>query len=565
MRHPRGLTSRPSERSVRALREYRLSVPGSYDIVIRGGTIYDGSGGEPYDGEVAIERDTIAAVGRVEGRGETEIDARGLAVAPGFVNMLSWATESLIEDGRSQSDIRQGVTLEVFGEGTSMGPLTEKMRRERIEQQGDITYDVTWTTLDQYLEHLVARGISCNVGSLIGATTVRVHEIGYEDRAPTPQELQRMQELVRAAMREGALGVGSSLIYAPAVYARTDELVALCAAAAEYGGLYTSHVRSEMEGGIAAIAEVIEIARRSGIRAEIYHLKQAGRRFWGHLDTEIGMIERARADRLAVTADMYTYTAGATGLYATMPPWVQEGGHDAWVARLRDERIRARVVEEMRKPAQGWENFLHAVESPDGILLASFKNEALKPLTGKTVGEVARMRGRSPEDTIIDLVVEDDSRVGAIYFTISEDNVRRQIQLPWMSFGSDAASLAPEGPFMLSSPHPRAYGTFARLLGRYVRDECLIPLADAVRRLTSLPALNLRLDRRGRLAPGMFADVVAFDPARVHDHATYERPHQYSTGMVHVLVNGTAVLRDGEHTGARPGRVVRGPGAQPSV
>jgi N-acyl-D-amino-acid deacylase len=535
-----------------------------HDVVIRGGTIFDGRGGDPREGDLAVDGDVIAAVGSVSGRGRTEIDARGLAVAPGFINMLSWATESLIEDGRSQSDIRQGVTLEIFGEGWSMGPLTGAMRRERQERQGDIRFEIAWTTLAQYLDHLAGRGISCNVASLVGATTVRIHEIGYEDRPPTPDELLRMQDLVRQAMREGALGVGSSLIYAPAVYARTDELVALCSAAAEFDGLYTSHVRSEMEGALAAIDEVIEIARRSGIRAEIYHLKQAGRRHWGDLETEIERIEAARREGLRVTADMYTYTAGATGLYATMPPWVQEGGHDAWVTRLRDPRIRARVIDEMRRPAQGWENFLHAVDSPDGILLASFKNDALKPLTGKTVGEVARSRGRSPEDTIVDLVIEDDSRVGAIYFTISEDNVRRQIGLPWMSFGSDAASLAPEGVFLRSSPHPRAYGTFARLLGKYVRDERVIPLAEAIRRLTTLPAANLGIERRGALAPGMFADVVVFDPAGIQDHATYEQPHRYATGVTHVLVNGVAVLRDGEHTDARPGRVVRGRGARPS-
>jgi len=532
-----------------------------HDVVIRGGAILDGRGGEPYTGDVAIDGDAIAAVGRVPGRGGSEIDARGLAVAPGFVNMLSWATESLIEDGRSQSDIRQGVTLEVFGEGWSMGPLTEAMRRERLERQGDIRYAIPWTRLGQYLDHLAGRGISCNVASLVGATTVRIHEIGYADRPPTADELRRMQELVRAAMREGALGVGSSLIYAPAVYATTDELVALCAAAAEYDGIYTSHVRSEMDGAIEAIDEVIDIARRTGIRAEIYHLKQAGREHWADLDREIAMIERARADGLRVTADMYTYTAGATGLYATMPPWVQEGGHDAWVVRLKDPATRARVIEEMRRPAQGWENFLHAVESPAGILLAAFKSDRLKPLTGQTVADVMRMRGVSAEDAIVDLVIEDDSRVGAIYFTISEENVRRQIALPWMSFGSDAASLAPEGVFLRSSPHPRAYGTFARLLGKYVRDDRVISLEEAVRRLTSLPAANLGIERRGTLARGMLADVVAFDPSRIRDHATYERPHQYATGVVHVLVNGEPVLRDGEHTGARPGRVVRGKGA----
>ena len=525
---------------------------------MRGGTIYDGSGGEPRAGDVAIDGDAITAVGTALERGRTEIDASGLAVAPGFINMLSWATESLIEDGRSQSDIRQGVTLEVFGEGWSMGPLTEQMRRERLERQGDIRYEVPWTTLAQYLDHLVDRGVSCNVASLIGATTVRIHEIGYDDRPPTAEEVRRMQDLVRAAMRDGALGVGSSLIYAPATYATTDELVALCAAAAEHDGLYTSHIRSEMEGLLDAVDEVIEIARRTGIRAEIYHLKQAGRRHWDKLDTVVERIERARAEGLRVTCDMYTYAAGATGLYATMPPWVQEGGHDAWIARLRDPGIRARVIDEMRRPAQGWENFLHAVESPAGILLASFKSERLKALTGKTIADVMRMRGVSAEDAIVDLVIEDDSRVGAIYFTISEANLRRQLTLPWMSFGSDAASLAPEGVFLRSSPHPRAYGTFARLLGTYVRDEGILPLAEAIRRLTTLPAANLGIAKRGALAPGMHADVVVFDPAKVQDHATYEEPHRYATGVIHVLVNGMAVLRDGEHTDARPGRVVKG-------
>lgn len=533
----------------------------AHDVVIRGGEVYDGSGRAAVRADVAIDGDTIVAIGVVEGRGRAEIDARGLAVAPGFINMLSWATESLLEDGRSQSDIRQGVTLEVFGEGWSMGPLTERMRTERLERQGDIRYDIPWTTLGGYLDHLVTRGVSCNVASLVGATTLRIHEVGYDDRPPTADELRRMQDLVRAAMREGALGVGSSLIYAPAAYAATDELVALCAAAGT-DALYTSHIRSEMDGLLDAVDEVIEIARRTGIRAEIYHLKQAGRAHWGKLDAVIERIESARTEGLRVTCDMYTYTAGATGLYATMPPWVQEGGHDAWVARLRDPHIRARVIDEMRRPAQGWENFLHAVESPAGILLASFKSERLKPLTGKTVADVMRARECSAEDAIIDLVIEDDSRVGAIYFTISEDNLRRQIALPWMSFGSDAASLAPEGTFLRSSPHPRAYGTFARLLGTYVRDEQVIPLEEAVRRLTSLPAANLGIERRGALTPGMYADVVVFDAQRIQDHATYDTPHRYASGVRHVLVNGVAVLRDGDHTDARPGRVVRGGQAQ---
>jgi len=532
-----------------------------YDVVIRGGTIYDGSGGATRTGDVAISGDRIAAVGHLAGRGRRELDATGLAVAPGFINMLSWATESLIEDGRSQSDIRQGVTLEIFGEGTSMGPLTEEMRRERQERQGDIRFDIPWTTLGEYLDHLVGRGISCNVGSFIGATTVRVHVVGYDDRRATPAELDRMRALVDQAMREGALGVGSSLIYTPATFADTDELVALCEVAARYGGLYTSHIRSEADRLIEAVDEVIEISRRSGIRAEIYHLKQAGRPAWARYDECVARIEGARAEGLPVTADMYPYTAGATGLYATMPPWVQEGGHRAWVARLKDPQVRARLAEEMRRPGDGWENFLVASGSADNILLASFRNERLKPLTGKRLGDVARMRGKSPEETAMDLVIEDDSRVGAIYFHISEDNVRKQMALPWISFGSDAGSLAPEGVFLRSNPHPRAYGTFARVLGKYARDEGVAPLADLIRRLTSLPAANLGLRDRGSLAEGMHADVVAFDAARIRDNATYEQPHQYATGMAHVVVNGEPVLVDGEHTGAKPGRVVRGAGA----
>ncbi len=538
-----------------------MSTDPAFDVVLRGGTVYDGTGTAPVAGDVAIRGDRIAAVGRVDGRGLRELDATGLAVAPGFINMLSWATESLIEDGRSQSDIRQGVTLEVFGEGSSMGPLTEEMRRERLERQGDITFDITWTTLGQYLDHLVRRGISCNVGSLIGATTVRIHAVGYDDRRATPAEVDRMRALVDAAMREGALGVGSSLIYTPATFADTDELVALCEVAARHGGLYASHIRSEADRLLEAVEEVIEISRRSGIRAEIYHLKQAGRPAWAKYDQCIARIGSARTDGLPVTADMYPYTAGATGLYATMPPWVQEGGHRAWVERLQDPRIRARLVEEMRRPGEDWENFLIAAGSADNVLLASFRSDTLKPLTGKTLAEVARMRGKTPEETAMDLVVEDDSRVGAIYFHISEDNVRKQMALPWVSFGSDAGSLAPEGVFLRSNPHPRAYGTFARVLGKYSRDDRVLPLGEAIRRMTSLPATNLGIEGRGRLAPGLFADVVAFDPATIRDNATYEKPHQYATGVVHVLVNGEPVLRDGEHTNARPGRVVRGRGA----
>ena len=535
----------------------------TYDLIIRHGSIYDGSAKPPFVGDVAIQGDKIVVVGSLKNaRGRTEIDATGLAVAPGFINMLSWATESLLYDGRSQSDIRQGVTLEVFGEGGSMGPLNEKMKKEMLEQQGDIKFDIKWSTLAEYLDYLVQRGISPNVASFIGATTVRIHEIGYEDRPPTPAELERMRALVRQAMEEGALGVGSSLIYAPAFYAKTDELVELCKVAAASGGMYISHMRSEGSRLKEAVDELLTIARQAGIGAEIYHLKAAGKLNWGKLDAVIAKINRARAEGLRVTADMYTYPAGATGLDAAMPPWVQEGGLKAWIARLKDPAIRERVAREMSVATDKWEN-LYEAAGPEGILLVGFKSDALKPLTGKTLTQVAAMRAKSPQETAMDLVIEDDSRVGTIYFLMSEENIRKQIKLPWVSFGSDAESPAPEGPFLKSNTHPRAYGNVARLLGKYVRDEKLIPPEEAIRRLTSLPATNLKIQQRGLLKPGYFADVVIFDPAKIQDHATFEKPHQYSTGVVHVFVNGTQVLKDGEHTGAKPGRVVRGPGYKP--
>lgn len=532
-----------------------------YDIIVRGGTVYDGGGGPPMAADVGIIADTIAAVGDLsDATGRSEIDASGLAVSPGFINVLSWATTSLIEDGRSLSDIRQGVTLEVFGEGWSMGPLNDTMKAELVEQQGDITYDVTWTTLDEFLESLVERGISTNVASFVGATTVRIHELGHEDRRPSQEELARMEELVRQAMEDGALGVGSSLIYAPAFYADTEELIALARVAGEHGGMYISHIRGEGNNLLVALEELITIAREAGVRAEVYHLKAGGRNNWPKMEQVIARIDSARASGLDITADMYTYTAGATGLDAAMPPWVQEGGHDAWVERLSDPAVRQRVAVEMRSPSDEWENLYLSAGSPDRVLLVGFKQDSLKYLTGKTLLEVADMRGTSPEETAMDLVVADDSRVGTIYFLMSEDNVRRQIALPWVSFGSDAGSMAPEGVFLKSNPHPRAYGNFARLLGKYVRDEGVITLEEAVRRLTTLPAANLRIKRRGHLSPGMFADVVVFDPVTVRDHATFADPHQLSEGVIHVLVNGTTVLLDGEHTGTMPGRVVRGPG-----
>ena len=532
-----------------------------YDVVIRNGTLVDGLGGAPMGGDLAIAGDAIAAVGSLgRVRGRTEIDASGLAVAPGFINMLSWAIESLIEDGRSQSNIRQGVTLEVMGEGRSMGPLTEAMKAEWTARQGHIRYDIEWTTLGEYLEFLVRRGVSPNVASFVGATTARIHALGYEDRPPAPEELEHMRGLVREAMEEGAVGLSSALIYAPACYAAPEELVALAEVVAEYGGLYISHIRNEGNRLLEAMDELIEVARRTGAAAEIYHLKVSGRANWHKLDDAIAKVEAARAEGLRITADMYTYPASSTGLDATMPPWVQEGGHRAWVERLKDPAIRERVKREMAASSDEWDSTYLAAGSPDKVLLVGFKSEALQPLVGKTLAEVAAMRGTSPEETAIDLVIEDDSDVGAVYFTMSEENVRRQIALPWVSFGSDGASQAPEGVFLKSSTHPRAYGNFSRLLGKYVRQEQVIPLEEAVRRLTSLPARNLKLHRRGSLTVGHLADVVVFEPDTIQDRATFENPHQYATGMVHVFVNGVQVLQDGEHTGATPGRVVRGPG-----
>ncbi|HXJ77034.1 MAG TPA: D-aminoacylase [Candidatus Dormibacteraeota bacterium] len=533
----------------------------TYDVLLRNGTIYDGSGQAPIRGDVAIRGDAIVALGRVDpAPARIELDATGLAIAPGFINMLSWANESLLVDGRSQSDIRQGVTLEVMGEGESAGPLNERMKSDLKRQQGDLKYSVKWTTLGGYLDYLVAHGISCNVASFVGATTVRIHEIGYADRAPTPAELERMKDLVRVAMEEGALGVGSSLIYAPAFYAKTDELIALCKVAASHGGIYISHLRSEGNQFLEALEELITIAREAKIPAQVYHLKAAGEKNWGKLDAAIRRVEEARAAGLHITADMYTYTAGATGLDAAMPPWVQEGGYAEWAKRLQNPAIRARVKQEMTTPTDQWESLYLAAGSPEKVLLFQFRNPKLKAFTGQTLAQVAQQRGQSPEDTAISLVIEDGSRVGTVYFMMSEENVRKQIRLPWVSFDSDAPSLAPEGPFLKSNPHPRAYGNFARLLGKYVRDEKVITLEEAVRRLTSLPAQTLKLDRRGLLKPGFFADLAVFDPATIQDHATFEQPHQYATGMKHVLVNGVFVLRDGQHTGAKPGRVVRGPG-----
>ncbi len=536
-----------------------------YDVIVRGGTVYDGTGSPPRLADVGIRGDLIAAIGDLSKASATRVlDARGLAVAPGFINMLSWSVDSLIVDGKSQGEIRQGVTTEIFGEGDSMGPLTPAMKKLREEGMGDIKYKIEWTTLAEYLQYLEKRGISTNVASYIGAATIREHVIGLDDQKATPEQMERMRELVRAEMKAGALGIGSSLIYAPAVYADTNELIELSKEAARYQGKYISHMRSEGDRLVEAVDELIRIAREAKIPAEIYHLKAAGESNWNKLDEVIRKVEAARAEGLKITADMYTYTAGATGFDACLPPWSRAGEPDAVFKRLEDPALRARISAEMKAKGAGWENICAAAGSPERMLLLEFKNEALKPLQGKTLAEVVKMRGEKDwTEVIMDLVHEDRTRVGVAFFLMSEDNVRKEVKLPWVSFGSDAASMAPEGVFLKSSTHPRAYGNFSRLLGRYVRDEKLIPLEEAIRRLAALPAQNLGLDRRGLLKEGMFADVVAFDPLTVGDRATFEEPHQYSVGMRHVVVNGTPVLIDGEHAGTKPGRALFGPGRDP--
>ena len=529
-----------------------------YDVVIRNGMIYDGYGFKPYVGDVALKGDKVALVKeKISAKGKTEIDATGLAVAPGFINILSWATVSLIRDGRSLSDIKQGVTLEVFGEGSSMGPLNEKMKEQQQDNTDDYTID--WTTLGEYLESLERRGVSTNVASFIGATTLRVHEIGYENRPPTDEELDNMRSLVRQGMEEGALGIGSSLIYAPAFYSSTEELIELCKVAAEYGGMYISHMRSESNKLLEALDELITISEKANIPAEVYHLKAGGLKNHYKMDLVINKINAARASGLDITADMYTYIAGATGLDAHMPPWVQEGGYDKWVDRLKDPKIRAKVKKEMTSDAKDWEN-LGYLAGPDGVLFAGFRNSELREYIGMTLKEVAQKTGKHYADVAMDFVIQDGSRVDVVYFLMSEENVKKQIKLPYMSFGSDAGSIAPEGDFLKYNPHPRAYGNFARLLGKYVREEKVIPLEEAIYKLTSLSANKLKIKKRGLLKDGYYADIVLFDPKTITDHATFDNPHQLATGMYHVFVNGVQVLKDGKHTGALPGRVVRGPG-----
>ena len=534
---------------------------GDFDVLIKNGTVYDGSGRAPRRVDVGIKEDRIVAVGNLRSaRARNVIDARGLAVAPGFINMLSWSTESLIVDGRSQSEIRQGVTTQIMGEGWSMGPLNERLKKQVVAEQDDIKFDIEWTTLAEYLKYLEKRGVSQNVASFVGATTIRQYVLGDSDVQPTPAQLQEMRELVRQAMEEGALGVGSSLIYAPAFYARTEELIELCKVAARYQGKYISHLRSEGNEWIEAVEELIRISREAGLPAEIYHIKAAGRQNWSKVDRVIALVNAARRRGLKITADMYMYTAGSTGLNASLPPWTMDGGYEALFKRLEDPAMRQKIAAEVSTPSDKWENLYLAAGSADRVLLVGFKSEKLKPLTGKTLAEVAKLRGKTPVETIMDLILEDRSRVGTVYFLMEEENLKKELRQPWVSLGSDGASMAPEGVFLKSSTHPRAYGNFARLLGKYVREEKVISLSEAVRRLTGLPATNLGLDRRGFLRTGMFADVVVFDPATIADRATFENPHQYSVGIKHVFVNGVQVLKDGEHTNAKPGRALWGPG-----
>lgn len=533
----------------------------AYDVIIRNGTIYDGSGSAGQRADLGIRGEEIVEIGDLSSaKGKTEVDAKGMAVAPGFINMLSHSWATMIVDGRSMGELKQGVTTQIMGEGSSMGPWNDEQKKRRLEEQGDLKYPIEWTTLGEYLGWLEKRGVSQNFASYIGATTIREHVIGWENRQATPEELTKMRELVRREMEAGALGIGSSLIYAPAFFASTEELIELCREAAKYKGKYISHIRSEANQLTEAVDELLRIAREAKIPAEIYHLKAAGTDNWPKMDTVLDKIDKARAEGLKITADMYTYPAGATGLTSTMPPWVLDGGYEALFKRLEDPATRKKIAAEMKKPGKDWENFYVLVGSPDKILLVGFKNDALKPLAGKTLEEVAKMRGKDPTETAMDLILEDRSRVGTVYFMMSEENISKQFRRPWVSLGSDAGSMATEGVFLKSSTHPRAYGNFARFLGKYVRDEKLMPLEEGIRRMTGLPATNLELDRRGFLKKGQFADVVVFDPQQIADKATFDNPHQYAVGVRDVFVNGVQVLKDGEHTGAKPGRALYGPG-----
>jgi N-acyl-D-amino-acid deacylase len=524
--------------------------PSTFDVLIKNGTVYDGAGSAPVKADLGIKGDRIVAIGNLrDADARTVIDARGLAVAPGFIKMLSWAGTSLIADYRSQSEIRQGVTTEIFGEGTSMGPLNAEMKKRMLAQQGDFKFDIPWNTLAEYLTYMEKRGVAPNVASFIGAGTVRTYVIGLEDKKATPDQLKQMREVVRREMEAGALGIGSSLIYAPDTYASTEELIEMCKEAAKYQGKYTSHMRNEGDALIEAVEELLRISREAGIPAEIYHLKASIERNWSKMDRVIAMVNAARRDGLKITADMYLYTASSNSIDSRIPAWAHSGGDEALYQRLADPAPRKKISDE-----------LHQRGPMARTLLVGLRPAKLKPLIGRTLTEVAAMRGKDEVETMLDLVLEARSRIQVVTFTMSEENIRKELSQPWVSLGSDASSMAAEGMFLESSTHPRAYGNFARLLGKYVREENVITLAEAVRRLSGLPAANLGLDHRGLLKEGYFADVVVFDPKTITDKATYENPHQYAVGMKHVFVNGVQVLKDSVPTGAKAGRALWGPG-----
>ena len=533
-----------------------------YDTIILNGMIYDGNGGDPYKGDIGINADTIAFIGDLKkAKGRNETDANGMAVAPGFINMMGHSEVSLIVDGRSQGDIRQGVTTEIFTE-SSMAPLNPGMKKQMQEGQGDIKFKVEWNTLGEYMRYLENKGISCNIASYVGTGTIRQYIIGEDNKDPTASQLDSMKMLVKQAMEEGAMGVTNALIYPPDFFAKTDELIALSKEAARYGGAYSSHMRSEGDKFLEAIEELISISQQANIPAEIFHLKAAGKDNWYKMDSAIRRVERARREGLQITADMYNYIAGATGLTATMPPTLQDGGFGKLRERLQNPAIRKQIKKEMDTKTDKWENFFNSVGTPENILLLGFKQDSLKKYIGKTLGQIAKLCGTSPEETAMDLIIHDSTRVECAYFLMNEENVRKQIALPWVSFGSDEGSYTNEGIFLKSNAHPRAYGNFARLLGKYCRDEKLISLQEAIRKLSKLPAINLKITQRGELRVGNYADIVVFDPAKVKDNATFEKPHQYADGMIDVFINGARVLKNGEHTGAKPGRFVKGPGVR---
>jgi putative CocE/NonD family hydrolase len=532
----------------------------SFDVLIRGGMIYDGSGNAPQKTDLAIRGARIAAIGDLPGAtAKTVVDAKGLAVSPGFINMLSWSTDSLLADGRGQSEVRQGVTTQIMGEGWSWGPVNDAIKKRMKSDQMDLKYDIEWNTLADYLCFLQRKGISQNVASFLGATTVREYVLGLGNKKPTAQELERMRQLVEREMRDGALGIATALEYAPAYYADTEELIELCKVAAKYQGKYITHMRSEGERLLEGIDEVIRISREAKIPTEIYHFKAAGQANWNKMDAAIAKVEEARGQGLPITANMYCYTAGAAPLTACIPPWAMEGGEVAMRRRLKNPEDRQRILDDVRNKTD-WPNFYRNAGSPENLVLISFKQEALKPLQGKTLVQIAKERGKDPLETLLDLLAEDQSGIGTAYFITAEENIRKLVPLPWISFGSDEAAQAPEGIFLKSLPHPRAYGNFARVLGKYVREEKVLSLESAIRKLTGLPATNLGLNDRGLLREGYYADVIVFDPKIIADRATYEKPHQYAVGVKHVFVNGVQVLKDSEHTGAKPGRALCGPG-----